>query len=156
MNDTTPNPPPPATPNPIRRRSKRVRQEPSAFNLRLRVERVRAKLSQQALAKLTGINAITINCLETGRAQAPSWETYKKVVAVLPGVAGVVDETRLLGWLPEGNMKGSGVRHTPQVRLLKEVAALASKGVLADVQELLDAAHGDGITVAELLSVVTT
>jgi len=135
--------------------AKRERREPSAFNLRLRTERVRAGLSQEKLAKLAGVNAITVNCLETGRAQTPGWNTYKKLMAVLPGLAGVVDETRLMGWLPENGMKGSGVRHTPQVRLLKAVAALASKGVLADVQELLDAAHGDGIGVAELLSVVT-
>lgn len=136
-------------------KKKRVKQPPSAFNLRLRTERMRAGLSQVKLGKLTGVHSVTINCLETGRAQYPTWNVYKKLAASLPGIAGSIDETKLPGWYPADGMKGSGITHKPQVRLLKAVAGLASKGVLVDVQELLDAAHAEGVTVPELLSVVT-
>ena len=137
---------------------KRTKKPPSAFGIRLRAERLRAGLSQEKLGKVSGVHAVTINCLESGYTQAPTWKNYKRLVAALPGVgsAGAVDESKLLGWTPAVGTLGTGVRHTPQLRLLRAVANLSGKGVLGDVQELLDAAHADGFGVAELLSVVTT
>lgn len=152
MNETT-TMPSPSKPKP----HTRAKKPPSAFGVRLRTERIRAGLSQKKLGELAGIHSITVTCLETGRAQAPTWANYQRLVAALPGVAGAVDETRLAGWVPPEGQKGPGVAtaQRPHIRIMRAMTALVARGALSDVQELLDAAHADGLDLPTLLSVVT-
>lgn len=49
----------------------------------LREARQAKKLTQEALAQLSGIEQATISQLETGRVQSPAWETVAKLCAAL-------------------------------------------------------------------------
>jgi transcriptional regulator with XRE-family HTH domain len=136
---------------------KRVRTagSPTAFGVRLRTERAKMDKSQAELGKLTGVNKLTIQSLEVGRSRQPTWSTYQKLLGAIPALAGTLDETRLEGWYPAEGVRGPGVANKPQVRLLRAVAGVAAKGALSEAQEMLDAAHAEGLGLPELLSVVT-
>jgi hypothetical protein len=108
-----------------------------------------------ALGKLTDMHPVTIASLESGRAKGPTWANYQKLLGAIPALSGTLDETKLHGWFPPEGVKGAGTSQKPQLRLLQAVARVAAKGALAETQEMLDAAHAEGFSLPELLSVVT-